>query len=265
MVGCAAKMGARRGVLHSWRPKVAQQIWARDPCPPFPPQILAAMSSPPASSEHQARAVRAAFACCPSLYQQRAQEQARRPSKVALHSPRVVNGLYPRENSRGLRPTVPQAGQGLASRNSREGWTGDAAWLPAPFGTCGTPEVHLQCISSCTTHAAPPAPRPGSVGWRRASGAHGGRSQRKSPNFRGHGGRAGAIPGRACGERPQRLHEQALPVAPPRPRPRSGGMARDGEVPKCKKSVLLIKRPFDDEKKKERVVKCPSNGTRPST
>jgi hypothetical protein len=53
--------------------------------------------------------------------------------------------------------------------------------LPAPFGTCGTPTVHFQCISSCAPHATPPAPRPGSVGWRRASGAHGGARNAISP------------------------------------------------------------------------------------
>jgi hypothetical protein len=103
----------------------------------------------------------------------------------------------------------------------------DGGLLPAPFGTCGTSAVHLQCMSICAPHATPPSLLPGSVGWRQASGAHVGPQFRNSSHFRGHGGRAGAVPGISCGQRPHRRPEQPSHVAPPSPRPRSGGMARE--------------------------------------
>ena len=69
--------------------------------PPFASQciFLAARSLPPASSEHQARAFRASYPCCPEtpaapkLCQQSAQERARCPSKVEFGA--AVQGGYP--------------------------------------------------------------------------------------------------------------------------------------------------------------------------
>jgi hypothetical protein len=165
-------MGARRGVVYTWRPQVALQMWARNPCPPCGRKIRqpGVRPPPPVSTKRELSGKHSHAA--PSLCQQRAQERAWCPSKVALHSPRVVTWCATRESSLPPPGAEGVASQGLARCNSREGTGGDAAWLTAPFGTCGTPTIRFQCMSIFAPHATPPAPRPGSARSRRASGAH---------------------------------------------------------------------------------------------
>jgi hypothetical protein len=93
-----------------------------------------------------------------------------------------------------------------------------------------TLSVHVHLCPACHTTGAPPRVCQVAASVRGARW----RSQRKPPNFRGHGGNAGAKPGLRCGARPHRLHAQPPTVAPPRPRPGRGGMARDEEAPKRK-------------------------------
>ena len=111
--------------------------------PAVRPQSKAAMSSPIFSSERQARAVRAAFACCPSLNQQRAQERDRCPSNIALHSPRVVSGLNQEKTAEAsARPSQRRAKvwrvatPGNVSAATRRGFRHHlavAALIPSPF------------------------------------------------------------------------------------------------------------------------------------
>jgi hypothetical protein len=90
-----------------------------------------------------------------------------------------------------------------------------------------TLSVHVHLCPACHTTGAPPRVCQVAASVRGARW----RSQRKPPNFRGHGGNAGAKPGLRCGARPHRLHAQPPPVAPPRPRRRR---RRHGSRRRCR-------------------------------
>jgi hypothetical protein len=200
------------------------------PVSPVCPQNEAARSSPPASSEHQARAVRAAFACCPVT------GPAARAGARSVHKQSFIalttrcKRFAPRENSRGFRPTVPEAGQGQGESQLQGMFQRRRGVVPGTIWhlrhSCRHLSVHVQPHPACYSTCAPRR-----VCWVAASvRTQGLRSQRNPLNFRGHGGRAGARPGFSRSQRPHRLPEQPSPVAPPRPRPRSRGMAREEEV-----------------------------------
>jgi hypothetical protein len=156
--------------VHSWRPKVYPQMWDRYPCPPFARKMRQPGVRPPHPVSTKRELSGQHSPAAPSLGQQRAQERDRCTSKVSLHSPRVVSGLHREKTAEASARPSQRRAKVKASRNSRECFSGDAAWFPAPFGTCGTPAVTFQCMSSRTPHATAHAPLAGSVGWRRASG-----------------------------------------------------------------------------------------------
>ena len=87
--------------MHSWRPTVALQMWARDPCPLFARKMRQPYICPlpPVRTKRVVYGLHSPAA--PTLCQQSVHERSRRPSKAALHSPNVVCGLH-RENVRCL-------------------------------------------------------------------------------------------------------------------------------------------------------------------
>jgi hypothetical protein len=127
MVGARGENGRKEGVALSWRPKVALQMWAGDPCPPFPRKLRqpGVRPPPPVSTKRELSGQHSPAA--PSLYQQRAQEQAWRPSKVASHSARDVKGSWREKTAESSARPPQRAGQGLARRNSSEGGSDDEA------------------------------------------------------------------------------------------------------------------------------------------
>ena len=94
MVVRALENRRKEGVVHSWRPKVAMQMWVRDPCPLCARKIRQPEVHPLPSVCTKREISGLHLPAAPTLCQQSAQERGRCPSKLALHSPNIVSNSH---------------------------------------------------------------------------------------------------------------------------------------------------------------------------
>ena len=199
------------------------------PVSPVCPQNEAARSSPPASVSTKRKLSVLHSPAAPSLGQQRAQERDRCPSKVPLHSPRVVKGLKPEKTAKtDARPSQRRAKvwrvatPGNVSAATQRGFRhhlAHAALLPLPFSACtAAPRMpqHLR-------------PSPGLLdGGERPGRKVGARNAIPSISAGMVGARAQYLDSRADSARTVSLSNRRPSHRPARPREAAGWLAKEG-------------------------------------